>query len=103
MLTESPPFSFCAELLAFYQLASDSGETLQLLPICEEGTTHTVVHRMTDAVIGQETIFEGLLVPDLIVIEELSRLVNAFATVRGLIERTFEESTLIIELHPLFE
>jgi hypothetical protein len=64
---------------------------------------HTVVHRVTDAVIGQKTIFEGLLVPGLVDIEELFRLVDAFATLRGVVERTFEEPTLLIELVSLFQ
>ena len=50
------------------------------LPIDEERATHTIVHRMTYAIICEEAIFNGSLVPHAIEFEEVSSNIGALAT-----------------------
>ncbi len=71
---------FIGGALGLLQLPTERSEALQLLPIDEERATHTIVHRVTDAVICEEAVFKGSLVPHAIEFEEVSSNILALAT-----------------------
>ena len=52
-----------------------------MLSVGEEGISESIVDRVPEAVMGEEAVLEGLLVPYSIRFEELLRKVGAHSTV----------------------